>query len=103
MEPSELMREWAKFEAAIAAANIRGARPRSEDRRTIEAIIWRLDNGAKWRSIPGRAWRLASCVPAVPPLGCPRGCGTRTWPPVVAEEEPQLAFACIDGTVARAH
>jgi len=44
--------QWAKFEAAIAAANIRGARPRSEDRRTIEAIIWRLDNGAKWRSIP---------------------------------------------------
>src|SRR5258708_32507447 len=44
--------QWAKFEAAIAAANIRGARPRVEDRRTIEAIVWRLDNGAKWRSIP---------------------------------------------------
>ena len=44
--------QWAKFEAAIAAVNIRGARPRIEDRRTIEAIIWRLDNGAKWRSIP---------------------------------------------------
>ncbi len=26
--------QWAKFEAAIAAANIRGARPRTEDRRT---------------------------------------------------------------------
>jgi len=39
--------QWAKFEAAITAANIRGARPRSEDRRTIAAIIWRLDNGAK--------------------------------------------------------
>jgi transposase len=24
----------------------------TEDRRTIEAIIWRLDNGAKWRLIP---------------------------------------------------
>ncbi len=44
--------QWAKFEAAIAAAEIQGARPRTEDRRTIEAIIWRLDNGAKWRSIP---------------------------------------------------
>jgi transposase len=44
--------QWAKFEAAIAAANIRGARPRTEDRRTIEAIIWRLDNGAKWRFDP---------------------------------------------------
>jgi transposase len=44
--------QWAKFEAAIAAVKLRGARPRKEDRRTIEAIIWRLDNGAKWRSIP---------------------------------------------------
>jgi transposase len=44
--------QWTKFEAAIASANIRGARPRRDDRRTIEAIFWRLDNGAKWRSIP---------------------------------------------------
>ena len=44
--------QWAKFEVAIAAVGIRGARPRKDDRRTIEAIIWRLDNGAKWRSIP---------------------------------------------------
>ena len=53
--------QWAKFEAAIAAAGIRGARPRTEDRRTIEAIIWRLDNGAKWRSIPAERgdWHYA--------------------------------------------
>jgi transposase len=44
--------QWTKFEAAIAAVKLRGARPRKEDRRTIDAIIWRLDNGAKWRSIP---------------------------------------------------
>jgi transposase len=43
---------WAKFEAAIASVGLRGARPRKEERRTIEAIIWRLENGAKWRSIP---------------------------------------------------
>jgi transposase len=44
--------QWAKFEAGIAAAWIRDARPHKEYRGTIEAIIWRLDNGAKWRSIP---------------------------------------------------
>jgi hypothetical protein len=31
--------QWAKFEAVIAAVKIPGARPRKEDRRTIEAII----------------------------------------------------------------
>jgi transposase len=94
--------QWAKFEAAIAAVKLRGARPRKEDRRTIEAIVWRLDNGAKWRSLPAalgdwhhaylrfRRWTLA-------------GVWDKIMAHVVAEGEPKLAFACIDGTVARAH
>ncbi len=94
--------QWAKFEAAIAAAEIRGARPRTEDRRTIEAIIWRLDNGAKWRSIPAelgdwhhaylrfRRWAV-------------RGVWDKIMAHLVAQGEPQLAFACMDGTIARAH
>ena len=94
--------QWSKFEAAIAAVKLRGARPRKEDRRTIEAIIWRLDNGAKWRSIPAelgnwhhaylrfRRWTVA-------------GVWDRIMAHVVADGEPKLAFACIDGTVVRAH
>ena len=94
--------QWAKFEAAIAAVKIRSARPRVEDRRTIEAIIWRLDNGAKWRSVPAdlgdwhhaylrfRRWTV-------------RGVWDAIMVHVVAQGEPQLAFACIDGTIARAH
>jgi hypothetical protein len=39
--------QWGKFEVAIAAVKLRGVRPRKEDRRMIEAIIWRLDNGAR--------------------------------------------------------
>ena len=38
------------------------ARPIQDLRRTIEAIVWRHDNGAKWRSIPselGPWWRAA--------------------------------------------
>ena len=57
--------QWAKFEAAIAAIGLRGARPRKDERRTIEAIVWRLDNGAKWRSIPaelGEEFPLASLI-----------------------------------------
>ena len=94
--------QWAKFAEAIAAANIRGSRPRKEERRTIEAIIWRLDNGAKWRSIPAelgdwhhaylrfRRWALS-------------GVWDRILAHLSAHGEPKLAFACIDGTIARAH
>ena len=94
--------EWAKFQEAIAAVGLRGARPRKEDRRTIEAIVWRIDNGAKWRSIPSelgewhhayvrfRRWTL-------------NGVWDRIMAHLVEQGEPQRAFACIDGTVARAH
>jgi transposase len=93
---------WAKFAAAIAAVGLRGARSRTDDRRTIEAIIWRLDNGAKWRSIPAelgnghhadlrfRCWSVS-------------GMWDKIMAHVVAAGEPKLALACIDGTVARAH
>lgn len=94
--------QWVKFEAAIAAAKIRGARPRTEDRRTIEAILWRLDNGAKWRSIPAELgdWHHAYLRFRRWAVG---GVGDRIMGYVVAQGEPQLAFACIDGPIARAH
>jgi transposase len=94
--------QWAKFEAAIAAVKLRGARPRKEERRTIEAIIWRLDNGAKWRSIPAELgdWHHAYLRFRRWTLG---GVWDKIMAHVVAEGEPNLAFACIDGTVARAH
>lgn len=81
---------------------MRGARPRKEDRRTIEAIIWRLGNGAKWRPIPAelgdwhhtylrfRRWTV-------------KGGWDKIMQHVVAGVEPKLTFACIDGTVARVH
>jgi transposase len=94
--------QWAKFEAAIAGAAIRGARPRKDERRTIEAIVWRLDNAAKWRSIPAElaAWHHAY-------LRFRRWALSGVWDRIMAhlsaEGEPKLAFACIDGTIARAH
>lgn len=94
--------QWVKFEAAIATVKIRGARSRMDDRRTIEAIIWRLDNGAKWRSIPVELgdWHhayLRFCRWAV------RGVWDAIMASVVAHGKLQLAFGSIDGTIARAH
>ena len=51
---------------------------------------------------PGRAGRLAPCLPAYRRWAV-SGVWDRIMAHVVAEAEPKLAFACIDGTVARAH
>jgi transposase len=94
--------EWAVFEAAIAAAGIRGAKPRKEDRRTIEAIVWRIDNGAKWSAIPAelgpakhawqrfRRWALS-------------GVWARILAHLAEAGGPRFAVVCVDGTIARAH
>ena len=93
--------QWAKFAAAIAAARIRGGPARKHERRTIEAIIWRIDHGAKWRAIPAelghwhhadlrfRRWTLC-------------GVWDRIMAYLSANGAAELAFACVDGTFARA-
>lgn len=44
--------EWRKLEPLIEACRPRGKTPPQDLRRTISAILWRHQNGAKWRSIP---------------------------------------------------
>ncbi len=54
--------QWAALEPLIEACRPRGKTQHHDLRRTIEAIIWRHDNGAKWRSIPlelGPWWMAA--------------------------------------------
>jgi len=53
---------WAVWEPLIEAVKPRGKTPPKELRRSLAAIIWRHQNGAKWRSIPaelGPWWRAA--------------------------------------------
>ena len=53
---------WAVWEPLIEAARPRGKTPPKEPRRTIAAIPWRHQNGAKWRGIPAELgpWWLAA-------------------------------------------
>ena len=44
--------EWTKLEPLIEACRPRGKTPPQDLRRTISAILWRHQNGAKWRAIP---------------------------------------------------
>ena len=93
--------QWAKFEAAIAAAGICGARPRTEDRRSIEVVIWWLENGAKWPSIPAELddWHHAYLRFR---RWAQRGVWDKIMAQLVATGEPKLAFAFIDRIIARA-
>src|SRR5438105_1337947 len=58
---------WAVWEPLIEQVRPRGKTPPKELRRTISAIFWRHQNGAKWRSIPTELgpW-LLGCLPDVP-------------------------------------
>ena len=56
--------QWARLAPLIEAVRPRGKTEPHELRRTVEAIIWRHSNGAKWRSIPphlGPWWMAAQC------------------------------------------
>jgi transposase len=43
---------WAEFEPLVEACRPKGKTPPQDLRRTIAAIVWRHQNGAKWRAIP---------------------------------------------------
>ena len=54
--------QWRELEPWLNEVRPRAARPIRELRRTIEAIVWRQQNGAKWRAIPtelGPWWQAA--------------------------------------------
>jgi transposase len=53
---------WAIWEPLIEEVRPHGKTPPKELRRTISAIFWRHQNGAKWRSIPAELgpWWLAA-------------------------------------------
>jgi transposase len=53
---------WSALKAALDAVRSGTGRPLAEERRTIEAVVWRLRNGARWRAVPaeyGPWWRAA--------------------------------------------
>ena len=44
--------QWMRLEPLIAACRPKGKTEAKDLRRTISAILWRHQNGAKWRAIP---------------------------------------------------
>jgi transposase len=54
--------QWAALEPLVLEVRPRGKTPHEDLRQTMEAILWRHRNGAKWRAIPtelGPWWKAA--------------------------------------------
>ena len=57
--------EWAVLEPLVEVCRPHAKVPPSNLRRTISAIFWRHQNGAKWRALPeefGPWWMAAQTV-----------------------------------------
>ena len=56
--------QWGEFQPLIEACRPKAKTPPKELRRTISAILWRHQNGAKWRGIPDELgpWRQAAQI-----------------------------------------
>jgi transposase len=96
--------EWVVLEAALDAARAReeGGRPLADERRTVEAVVWRLRNGAKRRAVPvelGPWWRAARLH-----IRWSRsGVWARAFARLRDAGRPELGEAFLDGTSVRAH
>ena len=94
---------WAVWGPLIEAVRPQGKTPPRDLRRTISAIFWRHQNGAKWRSIPaelGPWWRAAQLFIRWAKQG--------VWERLLDLVQQQrggiaLGMTFIDGTTIRAH
>jgi transposase len=92
---------WAVWEPLIEAVRPRGKTPPKELRRTISAIFWRHQNGAKWRSIPAELglWWLAAQLFI-------RWAQQGVWERLldrVRQHDIAFGMTCLDGPNIRAH
>jgi transposase len=93
--------QWAVLEPLVEVCRPNGKTQPQDLRRTIEAILWRHRNGAKWRSVPaepGPWWRAAQTFIRWAHLG--------VWERLlrlVQEQGVKLGMVFLDGTNVRAH
>ncbi len=93
--------QWAVLEPLVEACRPHAKVPPSQLRRTVEAILWRCTNGAKWRAIPaelGPWWMAAQTFIRWAKLG--------VWERLLALVQArgvELGMTFLDGTNIRAH
>ena len=93
--------QWAMLEPLVEVCRPHAKVPPSHLRRTVEAILWRCTNGAKWRAIPaelGPWWMAAQTFLRWARLG--------VWERLLDMAQArgvELGMVFLDGTSIRAH
>jgi transposase len=93
--------QWSELEPLVEACRPKAKTPPQDLQRTLSAILWRHQNGAKWRAIPedlGPWWRAAQIFI--------RWARAGVWErllSLVQERGVQLGMVFLDGTNVRAH
>jgi transposase len=93
--------QWMRLEPLIEVCRPKGKTPPQDLRRTMSAILWRHQNGAKWRAIPAELgpWsRAAQTFIRWAHLG--------VWERLLLLAQTrgvQLGMTFLDGTSVRAH
>ncbi len=93
--------QWALLEPLVEACRPKGKTPPQDLRRTLSAILWRHENGAKWRSVPehlGPWWRAAQIFI--------RWARAGVWERLlrlVQARQVRFGMVFLDGTSVRAH
>ncbi len=93
--------QWTMLEPLIEACRPAPQVPPRHLRRTVGAILWRHDNGAKWRAVPdelGPWWMAAQTFIRWSRLGVWERLLT-----LVQAQGVQLGMTFLDGTNIRAH
>lgn len=94
--------DWSRLKAALDAARSGTGRPFPDERRTVEAVVWRQRNGAKWRAVPpelGPWWKAAQLH-----IRWSRsGVWARAFAHLRDAGRPELGEVFTDGTSVRAH
>jgi len=91
----------AELEPLVEACRPRAKTPPQDLQRALSAILWRHQNGAKWRAIPeelGPWWRAAQIF-----IRWPRAGVWERLLSLVQERGVQLGMVFLDGTNVRAH
>src|SRR3954451_18623225 len=92
---------WAALAPLLEACRPKGKTPPRDLRRTVEAIVWRHANGARWRAVPaelGPWWRASQLFIRWSKLG--------VWQRLLEAAQArgvELGVAFLDGTSIRAH